>query len=180
MNDLSITAVLLSKINDGDETAKNDLAVHCYPMILKWAHGRIPYSETSLLDTTDLVQETFIRALKRINQFESLKPGAFLAYLRKIFINCVRDAAKKAQSTDDIENYLNSNTKFAHEIDLDDFIVYEKALEKLNKVDQEAIILRMEFGFSYAEIAEAMDKPSPDAARMHVNRALVKLSEIIE
>jgi hypothetical protein len=36
--------------------------------------------------------------------------------------------------------------------------------------------MRIELGFSYAEIAAAVDEPSPDAARMMVVRALVKLA----
>jgi DNA-directed RNA polymerase specialized sigma24 family protein len=37
----------------------------------------------------------------------------------------------------------------------------------------------MELGFRYAEIAEAMNLPSPDAARRHVSRALVRLAEFM-
>ena len=36
--------------------------------------------------------------------------------------------------------------------------------------------MRVELGFSYAEIARALDKPTPDAARMFVARAIVKLA----
>ena len=57
------------------------------------------------------------------------------------------------------------------------FIAYENALNELSSIDQEAVILRIEFGLSYAEIAEAMEKPSADASRMQVKRALVKLAE---
>jgi DNA-directed RNA polymerase specialized sigma24 family protein len=34
-------------------------------------------------------------------------------------------------------------------------------------------------GCSYAELAEALGKTSPDAARMTVSRALVKLAEVM-
>ncbi|MCB1583249.1 MAG: RNA polymerase sigma factor [Marinicella sp.] len=179
-NKLSQTAILLQRINAGDEPAKNELAAHCYPILLKWAHGRIPYAELSLLDTTDLVQEAFIKGLKKVDRFESKRPGAFLAYLRQIFINCIRDASRRSQPTDEIEQFLNSRTQFSHDAKLDEFISYEQALSNLSKLDQEAVILRIEFGLSYQEIATAMDKPSADSARMQVNRALVKLTEFIE
>ena len=39
------------------------------------------------------------------------------------------------------------------------------------------MIARIELGCSYAEVAELMDKPSADAARMTVSRALVRLAE---
>jgi RNA polymerase sigma-70 factor (ECF subfamily) len=41
----------------------------------------------------------------------------------------------------------------------------------------DASIPRVEFGLSYAEVAETLGKPSADAARMAVVRALVKLAK---
>jgi len=38
-------------------------------------------------------------------------------------------------------------------------------------------VLRIELDFSYAEIAEAMDRPTDNAARMLVTRALVRLAK---
>lgn len=174
---MSETAVLLSRIKAGDDAAKNELAAHCYPLLLKWAHGRIPYTDVSLLETRDLVQETFIRGMKKVDQIHVKKPGAFLAYLRTIFINCVRDVARRSKGKENINGYHNSQTRFTDAINLDEFIAYEKALNQLPESDQEAVILRIEFGLSYHEIAEATDKPSADAARMQVKRALVKLAD---
>jgi DNA-directed RNA polymerase specialized sigma24 family protein len=52
---------------------------------------------------------------------------------------------------------------------------YEEALARLTVDDREAIIARVELGLSHHEIAEALGKPSDDAARMAVARALVRL-----
>ena len=54
---------------------------------------------------------------------------------------------------------------------------YDRALERLDDETREAVIARIELGCSYAEVAELMGKPSADAARMTVSRALVKLAE---
>jgi RNA polymerase sigma-70 factor (ECF subfamily) len=53
---------------------------------------------------------------------------------------------------------------------------YESALASLRDVDREAIIARIEMGQGYDEIAVALGKPSPDAARVAVQRALVRLA----
>jgi DNA-directed RNA polymerase specialized sigma24 family protein len=45
---------------------------------------------------------------------------------------------------------------------------------------REAIIGRVELGLSYAELAAAMGRPSADAARMAVGRALLKLAKRLE
>src|SRR5438552_2158922 len=53
---------------------------------------------------------------------------------------------------------------------------YEAALMELTADQREAAMLRLEFGLSYPEIAEAMGRASPNAARMLVVRALVHLA----
>lgn len=177
--ELSKTAILLNRINDGDKKAEQELVQHCYPLLMKWAHGRIPYSERSLLETTDIVQESILRGMQRIGKFESKGAGAFLAYLRKIFINCINESVKKPNNSYDIDDFLNNRTDFSTEVDLDEFLLYENALDKLNEQDKLSVILRIEFGFTYAEIAHEMGKASDDAARMFVNRALAKMAKFI-
>jgi len=54
---------------------------------------------------------------------------------------------------------------------------YERALESLGDTEREAIIARVEMGMSYGALAGALAKPSPDAARMTVSRALLRLAE---
>ena len=51
------------------------------------------------------------------------------------------------------------------------------ALERLTPQDREAIIGRVEMGYSYEELAEALGKPTADAARKAARRALVRLAE---
>ena len=176
-NQLSHTAILLNRIVGGDKDAEEELVHYCYPLLLKWAHGRIPYSERSLLETTDIVQETIMKGMQQIGKFKSIGAGAFLAYLRRIFINCINESVKKPMRRIDIDDFLNQRTHFSTEVDLNEFILYENALKKLSEAEQDAIILRIEFGFTYAEIAREMDKASEDAARMFVSRALTKLAK---
>ena len=54
---------------------------------------------------------------------------------------------------------------------------YEAAFERLKEEDQDAIFLRIELDLSYQEIAVALSKPSANAARMAVSRALLRLAE---
>ena len=43
--------------------------------------------------------------------------------------------------------------------------------------EREAIIARVELGYSYEELALMLDKPTSDAARKMAQRALVRLAE---
>jgi RNA polymerase sigma-70 factor (ECF subfamily) len=54
---------------------------------------------------------------------------------------------------------------------------YETALTRLRASDREAIIGRLEMQYSYEELATALDKPTPDAARVAVTRAMKRLAE---
>jgi RNA polymerase sigma-70 factor (ECF subfamily) len=54
---------------------------------------------------------------------------------------------------------------------------YEAALARLRPEEREAIVARVEMDCSYQEVAQALDKPSADAARMAVSRALLRLAE---
>jgi len=54
---------------------------------------------------------------------------------------------------------------------------YESALARLKPEDREAIILRVELGYSYEEVARMLEKPSYDAALKATKRALVRLAK---
>ena len=55
--------------------------------------------------------------------------------------------------------------------------LYESALARLPADQQEAVMLRIELGLTWPEVATATGSPSPNAARMSVARALARLAE---
>lgn len=59
------------------------------------------------------------------------------------------------------------------------FARYEAALDQLGDFEREAVIARLELGCTFQEIAFLLEKPSADAARMIVSRALAKLAELM-
>ena len=54
---------------------------------------------------------------------------------------------------------------------------YEAALARLRPEDREAVVVRIEMDGTYQDVAQALGKPSADAARMAVTRALLRLAE---
>jgi DNA-directed RNA polymerase specialized sigma24 family protein len=54
---------------------------------------------------------------------------------------------------------------------------YEAAVQKLALADREAIIGRLELQYSYEELAVALNKPTANAARVAVTRAMKRLVE---
>ena len=56
-----------------------------------------------------------------------------------------------------------------------------RAALALLPIDQrECLIARFDYDYSYDEIAALLGKPSPDAARMSVKRALTQLGGLLE
>jgi RNA polymerase sigma-70 factor (ECF subfamily) len=53
---------------------------------------------------------------------------------------------------------------------------YERALKALPEPQRQAVVLRLEFGLSYPEIAIELESPSANATRMMVSRSLVRLA----
>lgn len=179
------TATLLSLLRQGDESARDRLMARYLPMLRRWAHGRLPIRARDLNDTNDLVQITLFSALKKLDQFKSQHEGALLAYLRMSLLNAIRGEIRRVGRAGIVESMpedgeVQGADSMVPRLDSDQWLDYEKALAKLSEPKREAVLLRIEFGMSYAEIASALDRPSEAAASMMVTRALVELAQHLE
>src|SRR5678816_3917151 len=85
------TGELLSRIRGGSSDAQERLFARVLPILQRWARGRLPSGARDAIDTDDLVQVTLLRALMRMESFEHRGEGAFLAYLRQVMMNAVRE-----------------------------------------------------------------------------------------
>ena len=179
---LLMTHELLQRAQSGDPGAIDVLMTRYRPRLERWASGRLPGYARSLLDTGDLVQETLMRALKGLDQFEDRGPGTFQAYVRQAILNRIRDQVRRARVrpdvglTDRVEDRSPSPLESAIGADLLDR--YERALAQLSETDRRLIHLRVELDLSYPEIAAVLER-TPDAVRIAAQRALHKLAEIM-
>jgi RNA polymerase sigma-70 factor, ECF subfamily len=180
-SELESTATLLERVRLGDCLAREHLARRYLATLLRWGHRRLPPYARELSDTQDLVQNTLLKALDHVGSFEPRREGAFLAYLRTILLNEVRGEIRRAARrprgplSDEIPDPTVSPVEQAiGSVALD---AYEAALNQLGDEEREGVILRIEMGFSHRQVAEALGKPSADAARMLVARAMVRLTE---
>lgn len=182
--DADSSFVLLQRARAGDEHALNRLIERYLPGLRRFASGRLPRDRYDLLETDDLVQETLMRAVRHLESFEVRREGAFRAYLRQSLLNRIRDEARRARRRP-APAELPADAPATGASPLEEAIGheaverYEAALLKLREEDREAIVARIEMGCSYEALAEALEKPSADAARMAVSRALVRLAKEI-
>ena len=177
---LESTSLLLERIRGGDSAAGERLFARVLPALTRWAHRRLPAGMRDLSETGDLVQLAVMRALGRLDSFQAEREGAFLAYLRQILKNLVRDEARRLGSrareplTESRED--PGPSPLERTVSRDVLDRYERALERLDDDSRQAVLLRVEFGYTYVQIADALGKPSPDAARMAVGRAMVEIA----
>lgn len=175
------TIVLIRRVQAGDADARELLLRRFLPLLQRWAHGRLPRQMRDLNETDDLVQVTLVKALARLDQFESAGPGAFLAYLRQALLNQVRDEIRRHQRRPehaqiDIElSDPDAPALIERIVGTERVRAYEQALAALPKRQQGLIVMRVEFGMSYPEIAAEVGS-TPDAVRVMVARAIVQLS----
>ncbi len=175
---------LIQRAQTGDAAALEDLLARYRPRLQRWASGRLPAYARDMTDTDDLVQEAMIGTFRNLQAFEHRAEWALQAYLRTAVNNRIKDELRRAEarprrdalpesapSTDmsPLETLTGRQT----------FARYERALASLDGIEREAVVARLELGCSYQEIAVLVDKPSPDAARVTVARALKKLATLM-
>ena len=89
------TIELLNRVKRGDEAALDALLARCIPALRRFAHGRLPFSARGMQDTDDLVQDTVVKALRRLATFEAYHEGALQAFLRQAVLNRIRDIIRQ-------------------------------------------------------------------------------------
>jgi RNA polymerase sigma-70 factor (ECF subfamily) len=180
-SDLPSSLTLLQRAQAGDRPALDLLIARYLPRMERWASGRLPLWARDLAETDDLVQETLFQTFRKIEGFDIRGEGALQAYLRQAILNRIRDElrrAKRRPAREALDPDAEDQTRSPLERAIGQQAVdrYERALAALEPEDREAIVARIELGYTNREIAELLDKPTPNAARMAVHRAIVRLA----
>jgi len=122
-----------------------------------------------------------LQTFKRIGDFEPRGVGALQAYLRQAILNRIREELRRKgrqPDTTDLDDIAvdSAESPLEQAIGREAVERYEQALARLKAEEREAIIARVELGYTYEELAETLGKPTPDAARKTAQRALVRLA----
>ncbi len=122
-------------------------------------------------DAQDAVQETAISVFKSISNLKN--PEKFKSYLFSSLSNTCKRILSKNNNTDEFEDtgYTDNEIEFS--------IPVREALDKLDDISKEIILLSVVAGFKSHEIGRIMDLPSA-TVRTKQKRALSKLREELE
>lgn len=176
------TIELVVRARGGDRVAVEALLERCMPSLKRWAHGKLPLAARGALDTGDLVQETAMHVLRRLDTFEPRHVGAMQAYLRMAVMNRIRDEVRRivrnpapAELVEEPAGDMASPLE--HAIQSEAYDRYRDALNGLDKRDREMVVARVEAQWTTQEIAQRFNMRTVDAARMAVGRALRRLTD---
>jgi RNA polymerase sigma-70 factor, ECF subfamily len=179
------TMELVVRARTGDRQAVEALLQRSVPQLKRWAHGRLPPAARNNLDTGDLVQETVLHVLRRLDTFQPRHVGAMQAYLRQSVLNRIRDEVRRigrhpasCELPDDMASEEPSPEEQA--VKAEAVSRYHEALGALSSRDRQLVVARIEAQWSYDEIAMHFAMSTPDAARMAVSRALRRLMDSVK
>jgi RNA polymerase sigma-70 factor (ECF subfamily) len=173
---------LLKRAQEGDASALDALITRYRPRLMRWASGRLPAHARDLVETQDLVQDSLLRAFRKIGEIEIRGEGTLQAYLRQVLLNSIRMELRRvkrhpagSELASDIEEGAEASP-LEKAVGRQTLARYEGALNALRPSDRELVIAHVEFGFNHQEIATAFGKPTPNAARVALHRALLHLA----
>jgi len=176
------TFQLIKRFRGGDQHALELLFSRHLPRLQRWARGRLPKWARGTADTQDLVQETLLQTFTRMDVFEPTREGALQAYLRQAVMNRIRDEIRRVGRRPllvelDEGKADSARSPLEEAIGMEEIERYESALERLRPEEREMIILRVELGYTYEEVARLLEKPTAGAAHKATKRALIRLAE---
>lgn len=190
--------VLIRQAKAGDADALNALFRKYSPRVLQIVRLRLSPSLRGKLESQDIVQDAFTRAVKSFESFEVRHEGAFLHWMGELVRNAINDrydqfrAQKRdarlenpiepAERTDSsISSSLPGNDPTPSRVleNREDILRLSDALDKLPPEARDVIIFRDLEEQSFAEIGELTGR-TEDAARMFYARAKAKLTGIFQ
>ena len=179
------TVELIVRARVGDQRALEALVERCIPSLRQWAHGRLPPSARGSIDTSDLVQEAVMHALRRLDAFEPRHVGAMQAYLRRSVTNRIIDEVRKVKrhpsgAALDDEQPAQDLSPLEVAIESETYERYRAALQMLKPRQRQIVVARIEMLWSISRITQEFGFSSVDAARMAVTRAVQQLKKQME
>lgn len=198
--DLTVSFELVKQAQEGKAEALNRLFERYYERVRRIVRLRIGTLLRSRLDSADILQETFIQAIRSFDRFEMRDEASLINWLSKIAEHQIiaqadRFGAKKrdirrerpmpAADGDDSTSGTPYEPPDSSSGPLDKLRrkelqeIVEEAIGELPEEYRELIILRNYAGASWALVAEQTGRPSEAAARMMHARAMIDLGRLV-
>jgi len=174
---------LWRQAKEGRQSAIELLFERQLPPLMRWAHGRLPKWVRTAADTADIVQDVLLQTFRRIDRFQPRGHRALQGYLRRSIQNRITDEIRRGlrvgieEGDAALEQPSTNPSPLELAMHQQARARYLAALDKLRLEDRLLIFGRIDMGYSYEQLAIASGRVTPDATRVAVRRALVRLAK---
>lgn len=191
---LTHTLDLVNAAQKGDRIALERLLARYQERVGRIVRLRLGPALRQQLESGDIVQQVLLDAFRSLDRYETRDEAGFLAWLAGIAEHRIRDAVE--YHTSEKRDPARMQPLEAHDADsspprsapvdpattppesasrAEQVDRLEACLAELPEADRELVVLRDYIGLSWAEVAERVGCPSPDAARMRHAGVLIHL-----
>jgi RNA polymerase sigma-70 factor (ECF subfamily) len=190
--DSAETQRLLMQISAGHRTAFDDLFNRHRGELRQAVELRLDRRLRARVDASDIVQEAQMEAFRRLDDYLQRRPMPFSLWLRKTaqeriynhrraHVATARRSILREQPIPEESSMLIANSLMGHGSSPSRHVIrreYQRlvseAVNELDDVDREILLMRNVEGLAQSEIAQVLDL-THDAVRKRYGRALVKL-----
>ncbi|MCB9898354.1 MAG: sigma-70 family RNA polymerase sigma factor [Planctomycetes bacterium] len=194
--ELTRSIELVERAQSGDLEAYNRLFERYYERVLRIVKIRLGPRARSYVEAEDIVQETFIAAVRTFERFEMRSESSLINWMAKLAEHKIKESVDyfHAQKRDRrrerafvyVRNAMDSGSlHFDPPADIDiplDAVekselklIIEECLSELSETHREVILLRLYAKGSWDWIAEQIGRPTEGAARELFRRAKIAL-----
>jgi RNA polymerase sigma-70 factor, ECF subfamily len=169
---------LVNKAKTGDREAFGQIYNLYFAKIFRYAKFNINDED----EAEDICQETFVKAWKSIEKFDSERPDwSIQAFLFTIARNLIIDRSRKKKDLK-INEYtqIETNENFYEDLDHKENVeTVKKVLSRLEEIERQIIILRFFEEMDTKEIAGILNMKD-GALRVRLHRTMEKMKQITE
>lgn len=128
-------------------------------------------------DASELVQDTYIQAFTRADQFDGR--STFETWLCRVAINTALQDKRRRALRDRTASSLNGRSRPPDDSTRDQKMDVEEALARLSETDRVMLVLRYQEGLDYAAIAD-LTGCAPGTVASRLNRARERVRELLK
>jgi RNA polymerase sigma-70 factor (ECF subfamily) len=194
--DSAETCALLDRVRGGDRAALDDLLVRTRPALRDFVEFHLDPRLRARVDPSDVVQETQLELVRRMDDFLRKRPMPFRLWLRKKayerLLNLRRDHLTRARRSVAREAALPDRSSLLlarpllsagpspsqHLAARELAARLGRAVEQLSEKDREVLLLRHAEDLPFEDIACLLEI-EPATARQRFGRALLRLQKLL-
>lgn len=198
--ELTQSLELVERAQAGDLDAYNRLFERYYERVLRIVKIRLGPRARTYVEAEDIVQDTFIAAVRTFERFEMRNESSLINWLAKLaehkikesvdYFHALKRDRRRERALIHVRSAMDSGSLHFDppaDIDLpveavekDELMrIIEEAMAEMTEMHREVILLRLYAKGSWDWIAEQIDRPTEGAARELFRRAKIALVNLV-